>query len=279
MPESTNAVALKYNKEYLVIQANELVRSRQDNLSVLEAKLVRLAITQILSSDTEFRTYSCSIADLAAFLEISSQNIYRDVRNLVVDVMKKPIYIETKELNKKGKPNYKVFNWFDYAEYKDGTPAFRLSERLTPYLLGLKAMFTRYCYARIRFLPTCNAIRLFELITSQEISTIRENIPAENKGIIEVTYSINFLRSFFNYTDLYPDTRKFIARIIDASVNAINTHTFMRLSYTRVKRGRNVEAITFTFTNYAEGSVAWRERMAQVDAILADGEAPAQPKI
>ena len=42
-----NAIAIKYNKDFYVIQANELVRSKQDDLSLLEAKLIRLAITQV----------------------------------------------------------------------------------------------------------------------------------------------------------------------------------------------------------------------------------------
>ena len=37
-----NAVAITYGKNFSVIQANDLVRSKQDNLSILEAKLIRL---------------------------------------------------------------------------------------------------------------------------------------------------------------------------------------------------------------------------------------------
>ena len=47
--ENANALAIKYNREYLVVQANELVRSKQDDLTLLEAKLVRLAISQVLA--------------------------------------------------------------------------------------------------------------------------------------------------------------------------------------------------------------------------------------
>lgn len=74
------AVAIRYSKEYSIVQANELVRSKQDELSLLEAKLIRLAIAQVLQEDTDFKTYTCNVVDLARFLGISKDNIYRDIR-------------------------------------------------------------------------------------------------------------------------------------------------------------------------------------------------------
>ena len=79
--DKENALPIKYNKNYYVIQANELVRSRQDELTLLEAKLIRLAIAQVLKDDDDLKTYTCNISLLADFLGISSQNIYRDVQD------------------------------------------------------------------------------------------------------------------------------------------------------------------------------------------------------
>ena len=77
-----NAIAIKYNKDFYVIQANELVRSKQDDLTLLEAKLIRLAITQVLENDTDLKTYTCNVVDLANFLGIAKDNIYRDIKEL-----------------------------------------------------------------------------------------------------------------------------------------------------------------------------------------------------
>ena len=118
MAENENALAIKYNREYLVVQANELVRSKQDDLSLLEAKLVRLAISQVLENDTDFRTYSCNVVDLAKFLGISKDNIYRDIQDLSVNIMKKSIFIKEKEPSKKGKQNYKIFSFWSYRNSK-----------------------------------------------------------------------------------------------------------------------------------------------------------------
>ena len=78
MNESTheNAISIKYNKDFSVNQANELVRSKQDELTLLEAKIVRLAITQIVREDNQLNTYTCNVVDLANFLGIDNHNIY-----------------------------------------------------------------------------------------------------------------------------------------------------------------------------------------------------------
>ena len=77
MNESTHetAISIKYNKDFSVIQANELVRSKQDELTLLEAKIVRLAITQIVREDNQLNTYTCNVVDLANFLGIDNHNI------------------------------------------------------------------------------------------------------------------------------------------------------------------------------------------------------------
>ena len=96
MAENENALAIKYNREYLVVQANELVRSKQDDLTLLEAKLIRLAISQVLENDTDFRTYSCNVVDLANFLGIDNHNIYRDIQDIARSLIKKSIFIKDK---------------------------------------------------------------------------------------------------------------------------------------------------------------------------------------
>ena len=44
-------VEIYYNKDLSIVQANELVRSRQEDLTLLEAKIIRLAISQVLKDD------------------------------------------------------------------------------------------------------------------------------------------------------------------------------------------------------------------------------------
>lgn len=279
MEEKEKGLAIKYNKDFYVIQANELVRSKQDDLSLLEAKLIRLAITQVVREDTDLKTYSCAVVDLANFLGISKDNIYRDVQDLAKNLMKKSIFIrDNSQPMKKGKPNYKIFHWIDYVEYNDGIITFKLSDSLKPYLIGLEELFTMYGYDCIIELPTNYSIRLYELLASYENLTVR-NTPDTNYTDIpidgrEFIFTIDWLRDYFNCNDKYQNTSDFIRRVIDSTVKSISSKTLMRVSYRTVKKGRSITHIVFrlnewTDKDFFEFEQKWR---AEVEAKLARGQ-------
>ena len=265
-----NAIAIKYNKDFYVIQANELVRSKQDDLTLLEAKLIRLAITQVLRDDTDLKTYSCNVVDLANFLGIAKDNIYRDIQDLSKSLMKKSIFIKDKtQPKRKGKENYKIFHWIDYVDYTDGVITFKLSDSLKPYLIGLEQLFTLYGYDAVIGLPTNYSIRLYELIASYQNMTVRlmpdtnyTDIPIDKNEFI---FTIDWLRDYFNCNDKYPNTGDFVKRVIDGAVKAIVKNTLMRLSYRTVKKGRSITHIVFKlnewtnqdFTDYVKQLRGW----------------------
>ena len=250
-----NAIAIKYNKDFYVIQANELVRSKQDDLTLLEAKLIRLAITQVLRDDTDLKTYSCNVVDLANFLGIDNHNIYRDIQELSKSLMKKSIFIKDKtQPKRKGKENYRIFHWIDYVDYTDGVITFKLSDSLKPYLIGLEQLFTLYGYDAVIGLPTNYSIRLYELIASYQNMTVRlmpdtnyTDIPIDKNEFI---FTVDWLRDYFNCNDKYPNTGDFVKRVIDGAVKAIVKNTLMRLSYRTVKKGRSITHIVFKLNEW-----------------------------
>lgn len=249
------AIAIKYNKDFAVIQANELVRSKQDELTLLEAKLIRLAIAQVVKEDTDLKTYSCNVVDLAEFLGISKDNVYRDMQKIAKSLIKKSIFIKDKEQSrKKGKPNYKIFHWIDYIEYKDGTMTFKLSESVKPYLIGLDQLYTMYGYEAVIDLPTYHTIRMFELIASYQNMAVR-NMPDTNYTDIpieknEFIFTSEWLKEYFNADEKYPNTSDFIRRVVDITVKSIRQLTLMKLSYRTVKKGRSITHIVFKLNDW-----------------------------
>lgn len=255
--ENTNIVPMKYHNFLTVAEANELIRSKQDDLTILEAKLIRLAISQIVVSDSDINTYSCNIADLARYLQMDRDNIYREVQNLAVSLMKKNIFIKAPAGDKaKGKDNYKIFHWIDYAEYKDGVITFKLSESLKPYLIGLNELFTLYGYTAVLELPTSNAIKLYELLCSyinmplpRYAYLTEDEIMGISVSIGEYVFSIDYLRDFFNCKDKYKNTGDFIRRIIDNSLLSIHNikkqDNVKFFSYRLVYSGRKITHIVF----------------------------------
>ena len=256
--QAENALPIKYNKEYNVIQANELVRSKQDDLTLLEAKLIRLAIAQVLKQDTDLKTYTCNVARLAEFLGISRQNIYKEVQYMSLNLMKKNIFIRNRE-QKQGKQNYKIFHWIDYIEYKDGDITFKLSEHLKPYLVGLNELFTSYSYEEILRLPTNYAIRLYELLYSYANLSLQKDHHAiifngEQIAEDEVLFTIEQLREYFNCQDKYPNTGDFIKRVIKAAIEDINQNTVYPCSYRLIKEHNKIVKVVFKLDDYKAGA-------------------------
>ena len=253
--EAQEAIPMRYASNYSVIQANELVRSRQDELTLLEAKLVRLAITQVLKDDTDLKTYTISISKLADYLNISSQNIYRDIQELSITLMKKSIFIKSKDGKNTSKPNYKIFHWVDFVEYKDGVITFKLSEHLKPYLVGLDELFTSYRYEEILRLPTNYAIRLYELLMSFANIQLQEipynftygNVPIEKD---EAIFPIEYLREYFNCEAKYPNTGDFIKRVIASSIEDINKYTLLPCSYRTIRQRNKIAFIVFKISDW-----------------------------
>lgn len=251
-------VPVKYNKNFSVVQANDLIRSKQDEQTILEARLIRLAISQVVENDSCFRTYSCSIAELANFLGINSSNVYSEIKDIASSLMRKQIFMKTGKIDKKGKPEYKIFHWIDYAEYSDGNIMFRLSESIAPYLLGLSVLFTNTELGQSVSIPTYYALRLYELLSSWHNSTLSGDYPKTNYTNVkieadEIIFTIDWLREYFICEEKYKQTRDFISNVIDKSVNALNENSmlFMKISYRTVKEGKAIKYIVFKFVRPA----------------------------
>ena len=244
----SDVIELEYNQDLSVVQANELVRSKQDDLTLLEAKLIRLAIAQVLKDDTDLKTYSVSGVELARFLGVSKQYVYTELEALSRSIIRKCIFI--KEVNPKNpkEPNFDLFHWVDTIKFRNGTITFRLSEELKPYLIGLDKLFTMYPYHAILTLPTSYSIRFYELMVSYERLGFREhtetydNIPVEKN---EVVFSIDALREFFNCADKYTNTNLFFKRVIDPSIEAVFKHASMFITYRTITKGKKITHIVF----------------------------------
>ncbi len=259
-----NTLDIRLNKEALVVQANELIRAPKDDLTLLEAKLIYLTIAQICEGDSELYSYSCSIVDLANFLEISKDNIYRDINNLTDSILTKRIYILDKKKPKKrnGEPNYNKFQWVSNCRYIDGVITIRLNDELKPYLLGLYAFLTRYGYKCLFNLPTYNAMSLFNLLVSYESivnpydlrpQCYNRPFPHIERESNELIFSIPQLRRYFNCVDKYPNTNHFIQYVIDISVKCINKNSpTMKVSYRTAKEGRSIGYVLFKVNAWSD---------------------------
>lgn len=239
---------LRQDKFLSVVQANRFIRAKQDDLSLLEIKLLRLVIGQLMLDDKGFRTYTTHIVSLADFLGISRENIYRDIKKLSVDLLHKVILIES-ESGKRGHRNFTGFHWVSLIRYEDGWLTIRLSDEISEFLLGLRGWFTSYQLENIIRLPTTRSIRLFELLSSFR-NMIHDDCDEQEYHEIsleknEVLFSLNFLRGYFNCEEKYRETKDFMRYVIKTSVKEINTCTDIHVSYRVQKQGNSIKYVIF----------------------------------
>lgn len=241
---------LSYNAQ--VVQANKLIRSKQDRLTLIEARLIRLAIAQILKQDKELRTYKTTASQLSKLLHISKSRMSENLDAVIMNLADKHIYIDN-GIGRDGQPNYQIFHWLDFIERKDGIITFKLSESLKPYLIGLSELFSHYEYESLLCLPTDYAIRLYEILKSYQ-SLDRTGYKLNNEYINknEVAFKLEQIKNYMDCPQSYYPTKEFMRSIIVPSVKAISEKTELRLSYRTVRNGRTIEYIVFQYLKETE---------------------------
>lgn len=258
-------IAIRYNDDYLVVQANELIKAKKDDLSLLEAKLIRIAISQINQGDNELYTYSCRATDLAKYLGIPQDNVYRDLQGIAESLMSKKIRFvdKTKKPKRNGEYNYQLVHWTDTIKYEDGIITIKLANELGEYLLGLNKLFTEFGIGCITKLGTSNAISLYELLASYAYTanvyradfTPFNLFPVVDKADNEIVFSLDYLKAYFNCEGKYKNNGDFIKRVIEASVKQINENDSadsMKVSFRTAKEGRSIGYVLFKINAWGD---------------------------
>lgn len=221
-----------YDRSHYTVMANELIKGKQE-MTLQEARILRLVITQVAKEDKDLKTYICNIKDLASFLGIPDANLYRDIRDICTNLLKRIVSIST------GNPRepWHAFQWIQLAQYDGrGTITLMLSEQIKPFVLELDKYFTRYKLENILHMNSFYAIRLYELIKCDDYRADTD----------DREYTIDFLRKFFDCEKKYQLFADFKRRVLEVAVREINAKsdlTIRRIKY--LKTGHKVTSVVF----------------------------------
>lgn len=225
----------KYSKEHYAVMSNSLVLGRQQ-MSLQEAKLIRILITQIVKEDLNLKDYKIKITELAKFLGVPQNNLYRDIRKITTELSSRSVKIGTNN----PKQPWEVFPWLEYANYDgQGTLTISLSRRLRPYLLQLEKFYTQYPFKMIMSLNSFYAIRLYELIKMQD------GISRQGRDYID--FSVDELRGYFECENKLKQMGQFKERVIIMAVDGINNNPECEylLKVEDIKEGRRIVGFRF----------------------------------
>lgn len=216
------------NKYQIIVQKNSFIRGNFSKLEVRDIKILKLLISKVNSTNTEFEMfYSFTKYEAKELLNCNDSNIHNyiktSLRNLAsVFIVIKNDNQEEIEISIIGKIIYEK----KYSRYK--VP---LDSNLKEYLLDIKKEFTKYDLINLISLQQKEQIKLYEYIKSINFNTFLLSL-SKLKEIMEITK--NSYNSFYNFHKKLKETVKSINESTDIYID----FSFMK---SKTEESKNVQ--------------------------------------
>lgn len=238
---------LKLNSDYYVVTANDLIKGRQ-KMSLREAQLLYIAMAQVVKEDSDFKTYTTTVPELAAFMGIDPNSLYRDLENICTSLLQRVVKIQIGGENARGKKKWKAFQWISCAEYENGKLTIRLHDEIKPFLIDLVAHYSQSLLGTLCTFNSYYTSRLYQLIVCEKNEN--PNIPKE-----EWCFTCDELREFFQVKPKeYERNFNLIQKTIKPAIEELNNSDYAYIwDYEELHgsgRGRPLIGVKFKATTF-----------------------------
>lgn len=232
---------LKLNPDYYVVTANDLIKGRQ-KMSLREAQLLFIAISQVVREDKDFKTYTTTVTELANFMGIDENSLYRDLEGICTSLCKQVVKIQIGGTNARGKAKWKVFSWVQSAEYDSGKLTLRLSDDIKPYLLELDKYYTQTQLGTLMTFRSYYTTRLYQYL--------RADTGAKWESVEEWCFTCEELRELFQVKEKqYKLPRDLIRYTIMPALEELGNSDYAYIwdyeEHRASKRGRPLTGVSF----------------------------------
>jgi plasmid replication initiation protein len=215
-------------ENYLVIKHNKLIEAKH-NLNLNEQKIILYAVSKLDRNKDKFNIIQVHTREFTNLIGTTSER-YSEVRELVRELRKKEVIIKLDSTNRE---NELITGWLSSIEYKgDGVIELEFSQKLIPYLLHLKKLYTMYELKNVLYLKNKYSIRVYELLKQYENIGKRE-------------FKVEELRKIISCEDKYIEFRDFKKYVLDIVKSEICNLTDIYFEYDVIKKGRKAIAIKF----------------------------------
>ena len=219
-------------EKFIVSKSNKLINGRY-NLGVNEQKIILTMISLIDINDREFNKVTFTMREISNLLDISVNNLYRDIGKTIKNLRKNDIFIDERDENGIGKIIETSFVTTAIYDNKHGVLSLEFSDTLRPYLLELKGFFTSYRLDNALSLSSKYSIRIYEKLKCNEfkksfiwsVENIKEDLILKQKSY-----------------KLYSNVKQ---KIILIAIDDINKNTDIKVRFEEIKTGRKITAIKF----------------------------------
>ncbi|MCP4748025.1 MAG: replication initiation protein [Desulfobacteraceae bacterium] len=218
----------KASKE-LITKSNKLIEAHY-KLTTQEQKLILMVVSMVKPTDKDFHEYIVPVATYKKIMKIKSKAYHTRLRQSAKTLLGKVLTIP------RGEKDWLLVNWFSHVElyHEAGCIGVSFDPKLRPYLLQLKANFTRFALTNVIQLSSAYAIRLYELLKQYEHSdTMRREFLFED------------LKKILGCEDLYKLYGHFNERVLKPAKKELYEKTDISFTYKVRKIGRRVNWIIF----------------------------------
>lgn len=269
---------LKLNSDYYVVTANDLIKGRQ-KMTLREAQLLYIAMAQVVKEDKDFKTYKTTVPELAAFMGIDPNSLYRDLEGICTNLLQRVVKIQIGGENACGRKKWKAFQWINCAEYNNGVLTIRLSDDIKPFLIDLVSHYSQSLLGTLCTFSSYYATRLYQLIVCEH----NEN---PNRPKEEWEFTCEQIREFFQIeAKKYKNTRDLLLYTIQAAINELNNSPYAYIwDYEELHakgRGRALIGVKFKakiFRNQEEKDWYFNRALPLINEINASDCSSSDPK-
>ena len=241
-------------KNELVVKSNRLIEASY-RLGLNEQRIILYSICRCREEQKGlFPDLPVTItADAFAkqFPSIGRGNVYQQLKDAMDALYDRSVTIHDTD-PASGHARVKKTRWVSEAAYVDGAGNIQVifTPEVIKYITRLEAEFTSYQLEKVGHMTSAHAVRMYELL-------------AQHKDIGTRTLNLAWLREALQLEpDEYKLTANFINRIIEPSVEQINKHSDITVSYKPKKTGRAITDFVFKIRD--------KERKPKVAATASD---------
>ena len=222
----------------LVVKDNALINASY-NLEVTEQRLILLAIINAretgkgITADSKLEIHA---HDYANRFDVSNSGAYKALKNAVLNLFDRQFSF--KEMDRKGNIGTVKSRWVSRIKYIDDSATLEITfaPDVVPLITRLEEHFTSYQLKQVEQLTGKYAIRLYELLIAwREVGKVPQ---------IELS---DFRNRLGVEIDEYIRMSDFKMRVLEPSIEQINKHTDITVTYEQHKKGRIISGFSFKF--------------------------------
>ncbi len=226
--------------ELTIVHSNELVEASY-NLSIDEMRLISFVATKVDSRKSDVGEIKVYPTEFAHAFGLNKHNMHRNLVNSIKSLATKAV---TMPLDNKRNV---VLPWLGMGIY-DRQPddsshvIVAFSQYIQPYLFELKDRFTVINFEQAARLNTPFSFRLYQwLIKAKNLDNSKEG------HSVQVILELDWIKSQAGLEGRYARWDVFKDKVIQPSVNLINSKTDISVIWKPIKQGRKVNAIQFNY--------------------------------